>query len=63
MRRKGLYEMRTAAAANLFGNFVELVDTTVHPLDCTCVQCVPQPPKVRQPYDSLYLKQKYSQEF
>lgn len=62
MRRKGLYEVRRAANVTLHGHFIELVDTTVHPADCTCVQCVPEPPKVRQPHDSLYLKQKLGQE-
>jgi hypothetical protein len=46
----------------MYGPFTEVVDTTIHPADCTCMQCKPRPEKIRQPYDSLYLKQKYSQE-
>lgn len=52
------YEVRKAANVFMYGNFVELVDTTIHPTDCTCVMCVPEPEKVRQPYDELYLKRK-----
>jgi hypothetical protein len=52
------YEVRAACNAFMYGSFVEVVDTTIHPSDCTCVICVPEPEKKRPPYDSLYLKQK-----
>jgi hypothetical protein len=56
------YEVRKACNVWLYGNFIELIDTTVHPVDCTCVTCRPKPAKPRAPYDSLHLKQKLSQE-
>lgn len=52
------YEVRAACNAFMYGSFVDVVDTTIHPSDCTCVICVPEPKKIRPPYDSLYLKQK-----
>lgn len=53
------YECRKACNVTLYGNFVELVDTTIHPEDCACVECKPCEPKpTPQPYDELYLKQK-----
>lgn len=52
------YEVRKAANVWLYGNFVELVDTTIHPTDCPCVICVPREPVIRAPYDELYVKQK-----
>lgn len=53
------YEVRMACNVFMYGNFIELVDTTVHPNDCQCVECVPPPKKPDpQPYDDLYLKQK-----
>ncbi len=57
------YELRKACNAFLYGRWVEVVDTTVHPADCGCVICLPREPVVRAPYDELFLKQKYSQEF
>ena len=51
------YEVRKAVNVWLYGNFIELVDTTVHPTDCACVICKPKPEKQRQPYDELYVKQ------
>lgn len=56
------YEVRKACNVFLYGNFIELVDARIHPNDCGCVQCKPRPEKVRAPHDSLYLKQKHSQE-
>lgn len=56
------YEVRKACNVWLYGNFIDLVDTTIHPQDCVCVICKPRPEKVRQPYDRLYLKQKSGQE-
>ena len=53
------YEIKKACNVFMYGNFVELVDTTIHPEDCVCVECKPREPKpAPQPYDSLYLKQK-----
>jgi hypothetical protein len=59
------YEVRKAHNVFLYGNFVELVETASAPCDaqCTCSRCHPLPEeKPRQPYDSLYLKQKLGQE-
>lgn len=56
------YEVRRAFNVTLHGHFVEIIDTTIHPADCACVICKPRPEKIRPPYDSLYLKQKRSQE-
>ena len=55
-----LYELRTDALRFMYGAFVPLIDVanTPHPSDCQCVTCVPRPEVKRQPYDSLYLKQK-----
>ena len=55
-----LHELRTEALRFMYGAFVPLVDVanTPHPCDCQCVTCVPRPEVKRQPYDSLYLKQK-----
>lgn len=53
------YEVRMACNVFMYGNFVELVDTTVHPVDCACVECMSPPEKPDpRPYDSLHLKQK-----
>lgn len=56
------YEVRKACNVWLYGNFIDLVDTRIHPADCDCVQCKPRPEKPRAPYDELYLKQKFGQE-
>jgi hypothetical protein len=56
------YEVRLACNVFMYGNFVELVDTTIHPADCMCVNCQPRLRKGRAPYDELYLKQKLGQE-
>lgn len=48
-----LYEVRKACNVFLYGNFVELVDARPDPADC-----IPDPPKPRQPYDELYIKQR-----
>jgi hypothetical protein len=56
------YELRNAQLVFMYGPFVEVVDTTIHPTDCPCVICVPREPVIRAPYDELYLKQKLSQE-
>lgn len=53
-----IYEVRKSCNAFMYGSFVELFDTTIHPSECTCVICVPEPEKKRQPYDELYVKQK-----
>ena len=47
------YEVRKACNVFMHGNFVELVDARPDPADC-----VPDPPKPRQPYDELYVKQR-----
>jgi len=53
------YECKKACNVTLYGNFVELIDTTIHPTDCTCIACVPPPERPDpKPYDDLYLKQK-----
>lgn len=60
-----IYEVRKACNVTLHGHFVELVaiTNTPHPADCPCISCKPRPEKPKpQPYDSLYLKQRRSQE-
>jgi hypothetical protein len=52
------YEVRGALLRWVEGDFVDLVDTTIHPKDCPCVSCKSRPEPIRQPYDELYLKQK-----
>lgn len=48
-----LHEVKHPANIWLYGNFVELADARPDPADC-----VPDPPKPRQPYDELWIKQR-----
>jgi hypothetical protein len=45
-----IYEVRKEFNKYL-GYFVEIVDTTVHPKDCTCVECKPRPARVYRERD------------
>ena len=51
-----IYEVRKDFNRYL-GNWIELVDTRVHPQDCQCVECKPRPPKVYRERDELSDKQ------